>query len=142
MRALPPFNGSWLGASRRLPIRCSVRGACIVRINQLPTSMADADGCRDDDKAYHHSDRRHRVNECRFPKCRDQDCRHEREADSPHELFGVFLVSLDRRVRNDTFDPLLLTFTSIHGEEPAAEQHGLNRDDSGPGAARPNSTSP
>jgi hypothetical protein len=142
MRVLAPFNGSRLAAAHRLLARCCVRGRRIVRINQLSTSMADSDGCRDDNKASDHGDGRHRVDECRFAKCQDQDCRHEREADSPHELFRVFLVSLDCGVRDDTFDPLLFTFTGIHGDEPAAEQHGLKPDDSDPCAAGPNSTCP
>ena len=75
--------------------------------------MANSDGCRDHHKASRHSDGRHRVNDCRFAKCQDQDCRDEREADSPHELFGVFLVLLDRRVRNDPFVPILFAFTCI-----------------------------
>jgi hypothetical protein len=142
MRGPSLFNGSPLAAAHRLLARCGVRGARIVRINQLSTSMADSDGGRHDNKASHNCNGRHRVNECRFAKSQDQDCRHEREADSPYELFGVFLVSLDRRVRNDPLDPLLLMLTGIHGDEPAAEQHGLKRDDSDPCAARPNSTSP
>ena len=132
MRTLLRFNGSRLGAGCPLLARYGVRGAGIVRINQLSTSMADPDGCRGDNKAPRHSDGRQSADNHRFAKRRDQNRRQERQADNPDELFGILLVSFDRRVRHETFDLVLLTLTGIHGDEPSAEQHGLKRDDRHP----------
>ena len=121
---------------------CCVSGAGIVRINQLSASVADSNRCGDDHEAPDHSGSRHGVNESRPPKCQDKHRRHERETDSPHELFGVFLVPLECGVGDDTFDPLLFTFTRIHRDEAAREEHGLQRNDNDPRAARPNPTCP
>jgi hypothetical protein len=138
----PRFNGSRLAAGCPLLARYGVRGAGIVRINQLSTGMADPDGCRGDNKAPRHGDGRHGANNHSFAQRHDQNGRQEREADSPDELFGIFLVSFDRRVRNEMFDLVLLTLTGIHGDEPSAEQQCLKRDDRHPCAARPSSIRP
>jgi hypothetical protein len=51
-----------------------------------------------------------------------------------HELLGIFLVPLERGIRHDTLDPILLTLAGVHRHAGASEEDGLERNDRNPGA--------
>jgi hypothetical protein len=57
---LAPFSGCWRGVSRHLLAGHSVRGARVVDVDELPSSVADSDGCRGDNEASRDSEGRHR----------------------------------------------------------------------------------
>ena len=138
---LAPFSGYCRGVSRHLLAGHSVRGARVVDVDELPSSVADSDGCRGDNKASRNSEGRHGSSHCWFSERQDQYSWQERESRGPHELLRIFLVSLDRCRRNYPLDPILLTLTGIHRSKAGSEQHHLKGEDCDPGAL-PNPTPP
>ena len=138
---LAPFSGDWRGVLRHLLAGHSVRGARVVDVDELPSSVADSDGCRGDNEASRDSEGRHGSSHCWFSERQDQHGWQERESRGPHKLLRIFLVLLDRCLRNDPPDSILLTLTGIHRSKAGSEQHRLKREDCDPGAL-PNPTSP
>ena len=98
-----------------------VHRTCVVCVDQLTSRVTDTNRSRSDDEGSQHSAQSQDVNDRRFAEYKDEDGQNQCQAGRPHELLGIFLVPLERGIRHDTLDPILLTLAGVHRHDGASE---------------------
>ena len=109
-----------------------VHRTCVVYVDQLTSRMTDTNRSRKDDEGSQHSAQSQDVNDRRFAEYKDEDGQNQCQAGRPHELLGIFLVPLERGIRHDTLDPILLTLAGVHRHDGASEEYRLGAQRSKP----------